>query len=71
MFRSGSKSVEKCQIWFRQKDGYPHFLYSRVEWYTVVLAIFENEHYAADQVYFYEFNSKKLANLALGTRGKV
>ena len=26
--------------------------------------IFENGHYAADQVYFYESNSKKLANFA-------
>ena len=34
-------------------------LYSRVEWYLKYLyAIFENGHYAADQVYFYESNSK-------------
>ena len=30
----------------------------------VLLAIFENGHIADDQVYFYEFNSKKSANFA-------
>ena len=35
-----------------------------VGWNDLVLfAIFENGHFAADQVYFYEFNSKKSANL--------
>ena len=29
-----------------------------------LFAIFENGHYAADQVYFYQSNSKKSANLA-------
>ena len=33
------------------------FLQYRVEWYTQNLfAIFENGHYAADQVYFYDSN---------------
>ena len=38
------------------------------------LAIFENGHYAADQVYLYTSSSKKYANLASlaqRTRGKV
>ena len=34
-----------------------------------IKAIFENGHYAADEVYFYECNSKKSANLAVRARG--
>ena len=48
------------------------FLQYRVEWYTQNLfAIFENGHYAADQVYFYDSNEKISANLDSRTRGKV
>ena len=42
--------------------AYNSTLQYTVEWFTA-FAIFENGHIAANQEYFYEFNSKKLAKL--------
>ena len=44
---------------------------NRVEWYRVLFAIFENGHYAADQVYFYSKRSANLAARSQRMRGKV
>ena len=44
---------------------YTYTVHDTVGWSDLVLlAIFENGHIAVDQVYFYEFNSKKSANFA-------
>ena len=39
----------------REMSSHRWHLYSRVEWYWTFFAIFENGHYNAGQVYFYEF----------------
>ena len=36
-----------------------------------LFAIFENGHYSAEQIYYYDSNSKKLANLFARARHKV
>ena len=39
-------------------------MYDSVEWFNIFFAIFEIDHIAVDQIYFYELNSNKSATFA-------
>ena len=49
-----------------------YYLYPWTDMIALALfAIFENGHYSAEQIYYYDSNSKKLANLFARARHKV
>ena len=64
-FNSASASTVHCTVYSVQPTIPLSDTASSIGWSDIYLfLIIENGHYAADQVYFYESNSKKWANLA-------